>query len=329
MMRARRQVVIAAVLDHVFTAAAQLGRLHPGARARAHQLDVLRDVPYRDGGGAEHTLDVYRPSVPGPWPVVVYFHGGSFRILSKDTHWMMGVGFARAGYLTVLPNYRLAPAAKFPAALEDAVAAVRWVAREIADHGGDPTRLILAGESAGANLTLALTVAASFRRPELAACAMWESGVRPCAALPACGILQVSAPERFDRERRSFIIRDRIAGVAAAYLPADRTGCALADPLCILESAGPPDRPLPPIFAAAGTADPILDDTRRLGVALERLGVPHDVRYYEGETHAFQMFPGRPAAQRFWQDQLAFLTQQLTRTHIDPPAAVANATPCR
>src|SRR5262249_8451053 len=156
-------------------------------------------------GRDHHRLDVYRPlreRRSAPWPVVLYVHGGGFRILSKDTHWMMGLAFARNGYLVFNINYRLAPRHPFPAALSDAADAYAGVARNAASFGGDLSRLVVAGESAGANLAAALAVAACYRRSEPWSRTVWDTGLVPRAALPACGILQVSDTERFSRRRR-------------------------------------------------------------------------------------------------------------------------------
>lgn len=85
--------VLASSLFHGLSAA---GKLHPLARPERHDVEVIRDVVYRDRARAEHRLDVYRPRQgSGPWPVVLYVHGGAFQILSKDTHWIMGLAFAR------------------------------------------------------------------------------------------------------------------------------------------------------------------------------------------------------------------------------------------
>src|SRR5215475_13278057 len=84
------------LVDNAFRGLSRLGRLHPRANPRRHGAEVERDVAYRPTGLAAHTLDVYRPAgVRGPLPIVLYVHVGGFRILSKDTHWMMGIGFAR------------------------------------------------------------------------------------------------------------------------------------------------------------------------------------------------------------------------------------------
>src|SRR5262245_11554125 len=87
------------VVDNAFRSLARLGRWLPEARATRHVVEVTRDIPYHDTGRTEHLLDIYRPAgSEGPLPVVFYVHGGGFRILSKDTHWVMGYGFARRGF---------------------------------------------------------------------------------------------------------------------------------------------------------------------------------------------------------------------------------------
>jgi acetyl esterase len=306
------------VVDNAFRGLARLGRLHPRARPAEHGVEVIRDVPYLHSGMSEHLLDVYKPiHAKGPLPVVLYVHGGGFRILSKDTHWMMGLAFARRGYLVFNISYRLAPKHRYPAAIDDACAAYLWVVKNAAKYGGDVSRLILAGESAGGNLVAALAVAASWRRPEPWARALFDVGVPPVAVLPACGLLQVSNPERFLRKKKiTPFLYDRIWEVTIAYLGKDYAERAidlgLADPLCVIEGPTAPDRPLPPFFSFVGTADPLLDDTRRLHAALTRRGVPSEVRYYPGEVHAFHAMVWRPSARRLWQEKFAFLQAQLS-----------------
>jgi acetyl esterase len=302
----------AAVVDNFFRGISRLGRLHPRANPARHNVEVERDVRYRDGNLIEHRLDVYRPSgFAGPRPVVLYIHGGGFRILSKDTHWIMGLAFARRGYLVFNISYRLAPAHPYPAALEDACAAYEWVVANAERYGGDLSRLMVAGESAGANLATAVTLATAYRRPEPFARAVFDTNIRPVAALPACGVLQVSDPQRFSRRRRlPAFVQDRLDEVSHAYLrgarPDTHGGLELADPLVLLERGEAPERALPPFFAVVGTRDPLLDDTRRLKRALDRLGVRCDVRYYPGELHAFHALVFRPNAVQCWRDTYRF-----------------------
>jgi acetyl esterase len=303
--------------DSFFTGLARAGQLHPRARPERHGVETVRDVPYLPSGRRDHLLDVYRPrDGTGPWPVVLYVHGGGFRILSKDTHWVMALAFARQGYLVFNVSYRLAPAHPFPAAVEDVSAAYEWVVQHAAAYGGDLSRLVLAGESAGANLVTALTLSACYARPEPHAQRVFATGVVPRAVVPACGIFQVSDVERFARRKRlPPWVEDRIHEVAEAYLGPRRhrpgPDIDLADPLVALERGEPPARPLPPFFLPVGTRDPLLSDTRRMKAALERLGAVADARYYPGGVHAFHALVFRPEARQVWSDKFAFLARHL------------------
>ncbi len=180
--------------------------------------------------------------------------------------------------------------------------------------GGDPTKLIVAGESAGANLTTSVVLATTFERPEPFARRVFERGVVPVGAMPFCGILHVSEIERFARKKKlSPFVVERIKDVSEAYLsgPEPEHGLDLANPLVVLESETAPARPLPPFFAPVGTKDPILDDTRRLSRALERRSVPCETTYYAGEPHAFHAFVFRQNARRCWSDAYRFMDRCL------------------
>ncbi|MBI5481316.1 MAG: alpha/beta hydrolase [Deltaproteobacteria bacterium] len=326
------------VMDGFYGGLARLFQHHPLAKPGLYNVEVLRDIPYTTSGRREHLLDVYRPTDrEGPRPVVLYVHGGGFRILSKDTHWVMGLAFARRGFVVFNISYRLAPAHRYPAALEDAAAAYVWLARSASAYGGDLGTLVLAGESAGANLVTALTVAACYRRDEPLARAVWDTGVVPRGLWPACGLLQATDSARFARRRHlpSFVA-DRLVEVESAYLGEDaRPGDPrydLADPLCVLERGVAPERPLPACFTSVGTKDPILDDTRRLRAAYDRLGVPCEDRYYEGEMHAFQALAFRPNARACWRDTFAFFEQHLgmdlcatTHLPLEGPSSILTA----
>lgn len=308
-----RSAVGGVLVDGFFRHTSRLASLHPKARPEAHGVVVERDLPYARSGASGHVLDVWRPrEAKGPLPIVLYVHGGGFRILSKDTHWVMALSFARQGFLVFNIDYRLAPKHRYPAALEDCAEAYAWVVENAARYGGDLSRLVLAGESAGANLVTSMAIAASFERGEPFARRIFETGVVPRAVLPACGIFQVSDVERFGRRRRLPVwLMDRLVEVSRAYLPHGDAGAELADPVVVLERGERPARPLPPFFLPCGTKDPLLDDTRRLGRALEALGAKAEVAIYPGEPHAFHAFVFREQARRCWRDSFRFLDEAL------------------
>jgi acetyl esterase len=138
--------------------------------------------------------------------------------------------------------------------------------------------------------------------------------------------MQVSDPGRFRRRKPNIgtMIFDRISEVSSAYLGAHAAAgaCELADPLCIVEGAAP-ERALPPFFLPVGTRDPLLDDTRRFGAALERHGVPGEVRYYRGGLHAFHAAVFTDAARQCWQDTFAFLDRWVSVAPRNEKATVA------
>lgn len=292
------------------------GRISPVARPERHNVEVLRDLPYLEDDAVWHRLDIYRPSDrPGPHPVVLYIHGGGFSTLSKESHWLMSLLFARAGYLVANINYRLAPRFPYPAAVLDSFAAFEWLCKNIEELGGDLSKLVLAGESAGANLVTGLAIATCYERDEPFSRRVYSLDVVPRAVLPACGLLQVSDPGRFSRKRPLPGWIDNILfDISKMYLQRDGAEPEtwdLADPLLVLERGISPTRPLPAFFVTCGTRDPLLDDSRRLARALEKLGVPSDACYYPKEIHAFHAMVWRRQARSCWRKTFSFLRDVL------------------
>jgi acetyl esterase len=322
-----RRFIGSAVVDGFFNGISRVARLHPQSSPHRHAVEHLRDIRYQDGTMREHLLDVYRPvhaTPPAvrrhqgpPWPMVFYVHGGGFRILSKDTHWVMGLAFARCGFVVFNVSYRLAPKHPFPSAIEDVCHAFTWAMKNAERYGADPTRVVLAGESAGANLAASLALTLAYEREEPFAREAYATGVVPKAVVPACGVFQVSDMERLRRRKpgMSPFIADRLAEVEAAYLGGAGTSSRdLANPLLVLERGEKPSRPLPPFFLPVGTRDPLLPDTRRMAIALRNLGAVAEDAYYPGELHAFHALVMRQAAQKCWRDTFAFLDEHVPET---------------
>lgn len=134
--------------------------------ALANNTVVLLDGIDRTFGGTDGTrialsgahygpdpaqrIEVVVPQAASPRPVVVFIHGGGWHSGAPGEYHFIGRTFARAGYVTVLPGYRLNAAGVYPRMLEDSAAALRWVADNVAKYGGDPDRVYLVGHSAGA-----------------------------------------------------------------------------------------------------------------------------------------------------------------------------------
>jgi len=266
------------VFGSLLEGASALGRLHPRSNPAKHGIEVLKDIAYKNTDRKEHLLDIYRPTKrQRPSPVVFYVHGGGFEILSKDSHWLMALIFAKFGYTVVTINYRLVPEGCFPIALQDTFDAYRWMVEHADQYDIDLERVVVAGESAGANLISALTIATCYQREEL-----W--------ARVSVGYVPDDSP----------------------YLEDD-----LANPLLFFEKQLTSDRPLPATFATCGTKDPLIDDTRRLVKALQNLKVTAEATYYKDGIHAFHAFIWLKIAKECWRDHDHFLQKHVGEVKVD------------
>ena len=104
------------------------------------------------GADPRQRLDLYAPRgvAAEPLPVIVFLYGGSWNSGAKAGYAFVGRALAARGFVVAIPDYRLVPAVRYPAFLEDNAAVVRWVRANAARYGGDPARIVLAGHSAGA-----------------------------------------------------------------------------------------------------------------------------------------------------------------------------------
>jgi acetyl esterase len=245
------------------------------------------------------TCDVIVPKGAGPHPVLVYLHGGGWVSGSPRTHRKLGYRFAEDGFLVFHVDYRLAPEHPFPTPFDDCVAAIRFAAREARRFGGDPRRLAVGGDSAGANLAAA------------AAIALADDPARPRAALLLYGV--------FD-----FASLSSITGATAG--PLAEMGAKLMD-LMVHSYLGPDPQPslladprvsplraahrLPPSHVVVGSADPLAAQAHDLARALEAAGVALEHHVDEGMPHGYAQMEFLPATRPAIDRMLAFL-----RAHI-------------
>jgi len=243
---------------------------------------------------------------------VFYIHGGAFKALSKDTHWLMGMMFARAGFLVVNINYRLAPHHPCPAALSDLAEAYHWLHANISQYGGDPKRVVIAGESAGANLGLSLSWAIhSGLRPSWAG-PLSEVPYPPLAVLPACGLFSVEDSGRFVRDWGVRPIYGRILErVSRVVQNPGAPEQEWASPLSMMERSPERVRGFPPTMMIIGGRDPLLSDSLRLCRLLRDAKVPVNLRVYPNEVHAFHAFIWRHHARLAWSEMFSFVDLHL------------------
>jgi acetyl esterase/lipase len=108
------------------------------------------DLAY--GAERRQRLDIYAPRNARHLPVVIFWHGGTWKSGDKKNYRFVGAALAAHGLVAVVADYRLYPAVHFPAFCEDGAHALAWVEAHIADYGGDPQRIVLMGHSAGAHI---------------------------------------------------------------------------------------------------------------------------------------------------------------------------------
>lgn len=217
---------------------------------------------------------VYTPSGTGPFPVIVYFHGGGWVIANRKVYDGGARGLAKsANAVVVSVDYRQAPENKFPASWDDALASYKWAISNASKIKGDPKRLAVAGESAGGNLALATAIAAR------------DAGLEaPKHVLAVYPITQSSLNTASYIENAVAMPLNR-AMMKWFFDKTIRSEADLKDPRIQLIDANL--KGLPPVTLINARIDPLRSDGEKMKDALENAGVPVERRDYEGVTHEF------------------------------------------
>jgi monoterpene epsilon-lactone hydrolase len=212
--------------------------------------------------------------------VLVFLHGGGFQMGSLRSDGELAARLGRASGMRVLfPEYRLAPEHPFPAAIDDVLAAWRWLA---AGQDLSARSMAVAGDSAGGGLTVALLVALRDAAEAMPAAAVLMT---PTVDLTYSG---ASMTERADQDPIS--TPAMLRQFAADYLAGADPKTPLASPL-FASLAG-----LPPLLVQVGTADLLLSDSERLATAAAQAGVDVTLEIGEGLPHVYQLLLGTPEA---------------------------------
>ncbi len=244
----------------------------------APPLHEVRELLTPDG----IPLRLYRPSAPrpgAPGPALVYLHGGGWVMGDLDTHDVLCRQLALGAGVTVLAvHYRLAPEHPFPAAVVDAVAAVRWVQAQARELGIDDTRLAVGGDSAGGNL--AAVVALTLRDAPGAAAA--PALAAQLLIYPASDMRGGSESHR--RNGQGYLLTaDSMAYYRGHYCPdPDSWSDWRASPLL-----APRHDRLPPALVLTAGFDPLLDEGRAYADALSAAGTPCQYLCYARQIHGF------------------------------------------
>jgi len=204
---------------------------------------------------------------------VLYLHGGGYAIGSLNTHRRLAYDISAASGARVLViDYRLAPEHPFPAAVDDAAAAWRWMLAQ----GLDPKRIAIAGDSAGGGLTIATLVNLRDQKLGLPGCAV---AISPWVDLEGLG---ASIAGRAAQD--PMVQKDGLLWMAGMYLAGKDAKTPLAAPLHA-DLKG-----LPPILVQVGTAETLLDDATRIAEKLHQAGVDVKLAIWPNMLHVFPLF---------------------------------------
>jgi acetyl esterase/lipase len=221
-------------------------------------ITVTRDIAY--GDGPRHRLDIYVPkNAAADAPVIVFFYGGTWRTGSKDDYLFAAQALASIGAIVVVPDYRVYPEVTFPGFLDDGAAAAAWTLHNIAAYGGDPRSVFLAGHSAGAYISIMLTL----NRTYLAKAGMPDA--KPAGGIGMSGPYDFLPLTRDDVKPIFEVVPDMSMTQPITYARAD------APPLLLLH--GDDDITVGPY------------NTRNLANRMRALGGNVEDKYYPGVDH--------------------------------------------
>ena len=287
--------VIQMVKDLVSKRAETVAEMRANFAAAMSELRVADDVTSTpvDAGGVRAEWIV--PPGAAAERVLFYLHGGGYVLCSVSTHRDLISRMARAAGVRALGvDYRLAPEHPFPAAVEDATTAYRW----LVSHGTAPERIAIAGDSAGGGLTLATLVALRDAGDPLPAAAVCLS---PWVDLEGTG-----ASHTTKAAADPFVRKEMTEFLAQQYLGERDRRTPLASPL-YADLHG-----LPPLLIQVGTAEILLDDATRIADRAKAAGVQVSLEVWDDMIHVWQLFaPLLPEGQQAIERIGAFIREHM------------------
>lgn len=245
------------------------------------QVESVSDISIQAGNPARKiTLRIYTPRQQAPQanlPLFLFMHGGGFISGDLDTHDVLLRSISNgAKCIVVSVDYRLAPEHPFPAGLEDAYAALLWASGHAADLGGDNTKIVAGGDSAGGNLAAALALLARDRKgPQLQG--QWLMYPTVSNRMDTESWVKLGDEHFPTRELNSIMISFYIAG-----------GTSIDDPLAAPLWAELND--LPPALVQVGGLDPLSDECKQYAQKLEKSGNEVSFLFYPEHGHGFIQF---------------------------------------
>ncbi|HXN85986.1 MAG TPA: alpha/beta hydrolase [Candidatus Binataceae bacterium] len=251
-------------------ATAAMFKVAPSSEEPVHKVEN-RNIP---GPAGQIPVRIYTPAGAGPFPILMFIHGGGFVICDLDSHDAACRSLTnQANCVTVSIDYRLAPEHKFPAAVEDCYAAANWVSEHAKELNGDPKRLAVGGDSAGGNLSAVISMMAR------------DSGKpKICFQLlvyPATDAHRNTASHR--NFTNYFLTKEMIDYFMGHYLRGKED---LDDPRMSIALAKN-FKGLPPAHIITAEFDPLRDEGEAYAETLRANGVAATVTRYPGMIHGF------------------------------------------
>lgn len=221
----------------------------------------VQGQPY--GPGPRNQLNIWVPEgtqKTDRLPVLVWLYGGGWYSGARDDYGFAGRAFARAGFIVVIPDYRIVPDGHWPDFIQDSAAAVAWTERNIASYGGDPARIALSGHSAGA-----------YNAVMLALDPKWLKAAGSDAAIIR-GVAALAGPYDF----HPFEKGGRADVAMGDIRPIEQT-----QPIHFVRADAPP------LWLGHGTADTVVRvrNSNRLAAAMQKVGGSAQLRTYDGLSH--------------------------------------------
>ncbi|GAA3164946.1 MULTISPECIES: alpha/beta hydrolase [Streptomyces] len=258
---------------------------------------TVRDL-HIPGPAGQLRLRVYRPRTTEDLPVILYVHGGAFTYGSPESEEARSLRYARDIHAVVVSvDYRLAPEHPFPAAADDAYAALTWIAGNPAELGADPARIAVAGGSAGGNIAASTALRARDQGgPHL----LFQSLTYP--GLDG-SLTSASAQELTDTP----VLNRGALELAVRHYAQDSHTDPYAFPLHATDLGG-----LPPAYIAVAEIDPLRDEGRAYAARLSAAGVTTELVQVPGAVHGFDLlFPHARISEHNLTDQTRALRRAL------------------
>ncbi len=185
--------------------------------------DVVRTADLAYGPGPRQRLDIYAPGEGHDAPVILFWHGGSWKNGDKEYYRFVGARLAQQGFVVAIPNYRLAPESSFPGFVQDAALSVRWMSDHAHDFGGDGANMFISGHSAGGHIALILALDDRYLRavdlmPSSLAGVVSIAGPTGLENLRGDGLQGVFPADVPDRDISPIALAPKAAGLAPPFL---------------------------------------------------------------------------------------------------------------